>query len=549
MPASKLIRHFDRSKIAPVKGGSNLSTRSRFIRRQDTEGSPPPPSSSPAQDPKLPSGLDDLSSDEDDSEGEDDLSDDEEDSDDFNPFDPGAATRSGSSTISQTTSMVDNPFIPKSTVTGSATPISQGQSAHTHPATSTLATSTTSLDSVPGVATNAASTSADSSSSSVESSKSPHMLTAVVIASVLAAISVLAIAYLLFRFCTPLKARLAKHRGRRGQSLSSQEENGTAPRRLLLGMSQANNLSGAETLRHTLNAPPSAIATPAPAYTRHAPVSSTRMFPAVPLQNGGLEKDPENPFTDQVPPSRSSSVSSRRLRIRSFGDDGLRDGLNHDIDNRPPTYRRDDHDHHPYASDFNVDDYAASRMSASTRSHPGGLTNNPPTILGQNGAAQPHQTTTRTTTSGIPPRPVIPVPAHLNTLNTLDMSQWTPPSPSYFPNLSPASSLIESPRSQYQPRIRKSISPSDSVSNAPFSPRAQFPMDLAPPVLPAGMNSRWSQNSSSVNGPVLDSRSAVGSDGLRITTTGGRALPPHLPLRVKSSSSASTVPSSASRAT
>lgn len=564
MPAgSKLVHRFDRSKIAPLHGGSHLSAISRLAGRQDIGRPPSPTTPGPKPGPEVA----DVSSDEDDSDGQEegDTSDDEvesegekdgaksedeaeevDDDHNKNPFGSEAGARSGSPTISETASMTDNPFMPKSTVTGTATAQDRGTA------------STTLANSLPQVATNAASTSSSNPNLSAQSSKSPNTIAAIVIASILAAVSVVAIAYLLLRYCTPLKARLARYRGRKGDGLSEAED-GVTPR----GMTETSNpgVVGA----------PSTITTPAPAYTRAAATTQPQAPVPPPKQTGS--QAPENPFTDQASLSRSNSAGT----MRSAGISRLssRDG--------PPTIRLGEADNdNTYAVDFNLDGYAATapRLSISERSHPGGLANNPPTVVVDDGNDDESERPHLRPTIPIPPRPGNPVPARLDTITPTPLAKFFP-LPLPLP-LRP-DSVLESPRSQYQPRIRKSITPSESVSNAPYSP-LPFPIELMPPVMPAAMiNSRWSRNSSSINGRMTEAERSIngrmteaaggvnitgrtvdevsGSRAVRTDTLRGmgsnrisgsssssRILPPLLPVTVKRSSSSSTVSSTSSRA-
>ncbi|EXJ91240.1 hypothetical protein A1O1_04350 [Capronia coronata CBS 617.96] len=570
MSSNKRARHFDRSKIAPLKEQTYLFAESRLTRRQGP-GRPVPPSPE----------LDDISSDEDDSVTDDEQSDEEGEAHNINPFDPGAAMRSTSSSISQTTSTADNPFIPQSTVTGSAsradqeTPSYSATSAAT--GTGTVTTSTTTLDRLPQVATNAASTNTDTPNPTLGNSKSPYTVSAIVIASVLAAVSVAAIAYILFRYCTRLRAKIAIYRGRKGQRLSEEEDGTSGP----LGMSQANHPGVADVLGEGsvwLNNSSSTIATtPAPAYTRERererererdvattlPSAPTRAqaVAATPVQKqkqnqkqkqdeaNDLEK--EDPFADQASLSLSRSNSSGTMRSVTSDPRPLRGAIDNDIANPLPTYSRAGMMKDP--PDTRSQSYGTTDNNI--RSHPGGLTNNPPTVVILDRTQQPRPTTPQrpaavpSPSPSFPPRQSIPVPvstsssispssrsthpapAHPDTTDTTPASQYFPlsmpmtlpipkpmPLPLHVPLHSPNSysdidptSAIESPRSQYQPRMRKSITPSESVSNAPWSPLPlplpfPFPIDLMPPALrapaPAAafINSRWSQNSSSING-------------------------------------------------
>ncbi|KAJ4523674.1 hypothetical protein HRR83_000321 [Exophiala dermatitidis] len=477
MPARKFIHCFDRSKIAPLRETSHLSSSLKITKRDAPEKPPQPPAPGFTIAPKVPPGRSyDDSDDEDDNDGIEGESD-----DDFNSFDSSTGTRSPHTTIPSSTSMANMPAVTHTTVTSSRT-------------MSSLPTSTvpgSAAVPLPPVATNGASTSSGSSNPTVESSKSSPNIAAIVIASLLGAASIGAILYLLLRYCKPLKARISMLRARNGQRLS--EEDGTTPRRAITEMSQTDTCLGAGNPRGCLpNAPSNEATLPAPPYVRSVSTNVPGIFIRSPQSSSrGIVQnaDADNPFTDEASLSRSNSDGSMRstadARLKTAGAGGL------------PTHN----------SDFTLADYMAARMSISARSHPGGLSNNPPTILGSDdgGDDDYNEERVKAQPSKTGGQLSLPNPSHPE-LSIPCAAQLKPISPltplPYFSTPSPrpeSGSVITSPGSQYQPRIRKSITPSDSVSNAPYSP-SPFPMELMPPTLPAGMNSRWSRNSSSVNG-------------------------------------------------
>ncbi|KIX02833.1 uncharacterized protein Z518_08776 [Rhinocladiella mackenziei CBS 650.93] len=416
--------------------------------------------------------------DESDSEEEDE-SEDEEMGDDENPFLPRTSSMIESAfpatisqpatspaTISETTmptttssyilsSLTDNPFIPISTVTSSATP--------TYPVTSTVAAELTSaaiLSTTFAVGTNAAATtSASTPNASAEASTSQrtssHTTTAIAVGTTVGVLSIVAMAFLLLRYCTPVKARVAAYRGRRGQRLPGDEERAGSPRRMALGMSQAYSPNPMGVSQFSVNAS-SAVGTPASTFTGATavglPVTTTRVPPPVLVRNTSRRvNDVENPFSDPAPLARKgssggSTTSSTRRSLSTHM-------ANEDDTGGPPTRLSNVNGNGTYAFNFSFDEYAASHVTGEPDRHPSGL--------------------------GI----------------TMDTSSPRTPSPATFTPPTPPESVIDSPRSQYQPQIRKSITPSESVSNAPSSP-LPFPAELVPPM----PNSRWSRNSSSVNG-------------------------------------------------
>ncbi|KAL2402420.1 hypothetical protein ABEF95_010211 [Exophiala dermatitidis] len=479
MPASKFVHRFDRSKIAPLRETSHLCSRLKITKRDAPEKPPQPPAPGFTVAPKVPPGRShDDSEDEDDNDAIDGESD-----DDFNPFDSSTGTRPTSITISSSTSMANIPVITHTTMTSSRTT--------TYLPTPTVPGSAAAT--LPPVATNGASTSSGSSNPTVESSKSSPNIAAIVIASLLGAASIGAILYLSLRYCKPLKARIAMLRARNGERIS--EEDGTAPARANTGMSQADTCLGTGAARVCLpNAPSNRITIPAATYDVRSvsnkvpgifirsPQSSSRGI----VQNA----EPDNPFTDEASLSRSNSDGSMRSTA----------GARHNTAGAGAVAT--------HSSDFTLADYVAARMSISARSHPGGLSNNPPTLLGLDDGEDDGDNEERTNEQ--PPKTVGQLPlsnACCPALSIPSAAQLKPISPltplPFFSTPSPrpesGSVITLPPGSEYQPRIRKSITPSDSVSNAPYSP-PPFPMELMPPTLPAGMNSRWSRNSSSING-------------------------------------------------
>jgi hypothetical protein len=474
--------------------------RSKLRPRQTQRPTEPPLSLDGDETSSDESGLDGES----DSEGEDDSSDEEEEAEDANPF---AASRvSGTGTqasISATTSTRDNPFATSPAVTGS--PSSETR-------TSTITASPTSQNLVATSAPEVASTSSVPGVSS--SGGQPQHTTAIALGSVLGVLSVAIGAYLLFRYCTPLKTRVAAFRGRRGSKLPG-EEDGTPPQQLGGGMVQSGEFGAMNAFRYSKAA--SSIATPAPAYTRNiaiaVPITSTRAPAPISIHSGSRDDDPANPFSDYARSlSRNNSNNSTRSRQRSVQNSGTSDYEN----SRPATDMLGEPG--TYAFNFSFDDY---RMSG-TDIRRTGLTNSTPSGTSGPGA---------NSRSNSVKRSVAPYPSDVGPGMGLgvDMSPQTPkPSRFSIPYASP--SEVATPRTQYMPRQRQSITPSESVSNAPYSP-LPFPAGLMPAM--PGMNSRWSKNSSSVWARTVDDR------GTNLPEAPARVVsrPPPLPLTVRTSTS------------
>lgn len=444
---------------------------------------------------------------ESDSEGEDGKSD-SKGEDDFshhdghynsNPFEPSAtATSDTQGTISATATTTESSFIPTTdssfvptttviTSTAQATPITSPTAVIATGATiSTVAS--TSFQAIPTDTTSSASPNVNPPNTSSESSNASVTTAAIVIASILVAATLGGACYLLFRYCAPLKTRLAAYRGRKGQRLSGEEEAGVAGSTGSgQGMTEALRQDFPGYLRNSINAR-STIATPAPSYSRATavalPTMAVRAPPPFSTQNGPHENSPENPFSDPASHSRNNSNNTIQSARGT-----LRNSTTNEFDARRPSNDAFDMEE-TYAFQFGFDEYAASRKSSGPGPHPSGLTNNPPTMVSRDPSRVRAQ-------NGNVPQPIIPFPAGLNTgLGVTIPITPMAPSPAHFPAPSPPRTLAGSPQSQYEPRIRKSITPSESVSNAPYSPLT-FPAGLIP--LLHAENSRWSQNSSSVN--------------------------------------------------
>ncbi|KIW17194.1 hypothetical protein PV08_04385 [Exophiala spinifera] len=517
MPLSKLRYRIERSRIAKAK--AHLPRGSSRLRRDgggvnhsldlppnlantihgkaaamDIGGEEP---ENDGHDGAKGHGNDDSSSDEEDgSSGDDDdgMSDDEE-----NPFAEGLP--SGSRTMeSSSTNTADNPFLPKTSTTASN--VSTSMPTSTAPAGSVgtgptapvnapvvSGTSSSSTDIAAATGTSAASTSNNQPTVDTSVHHPANHTALIVVASIVGVFAIATGVYLLCRYCKPVRDRIAALRARRVQRLHDHEK-GPSP-----GMSQ--------------------VSTGMTARPRQQALAST--------PNLFSEKS-ENPFSDQVHLA-NSDVSRNGPTLRQVSIASIK---------RPPTWSSSDTDT-TYPADTILKEYGAAPSTPATplpavpKLHPTGLANNPPTPV--RGRRAP------------PPPPVlqqpIPRPFASDLIAGLNIRESvSSPTPSDFSVPGPPDSVVSVPRpySQYQPRIRKSITPSESASNGPFSP---LPM----PALPAAFDSRWSRNSSSINGRATqltqDTASRRASGGDRTAN----ALPPPLPLAVKRSSAGSVASS------
>ncbi|KEF59683.1 uncharacterized protein A1O9_04529 [Exophiala aquamarina CBS 119918] len=465
-------------------------------------------------EPELAFDGDETSSDESsldgesDSEGEDDSSDEEEESEDANPFAASRVSGTGARTTisaTTTTTMSDNPF---ATAAVTAT-------LSYEPGTSTLTSSPTSQKLVQATATGVAADS-DAPAASSSGGQSKHT-TAVALGSVLGVLSVAVAAYLLFRYCAPIRNRVARYRGRKGSKLP-REEDGVPPQNLGRGVAQSGDF--AATNAHRYSKAVSSIATPAPSYTHDTaiavPITSTRVPAPVSIHPGSRDDDPENPFSDYARTlSRNNTNKSSRSKQPYVQNSGASDYET----SRPTTDMLDEPG--TYAFNFNFDDYRLSgtdlRQSA--------LTNNP--LFATSGSGATNNSLSNSVkgsadpySSGIGSGLGIDVPTSPGT-----------PKPATFSIPYAPPSEVATPRTQYMPRQRQSITPSESVSNAPYSP-LPFPAGLMP-ALPAAMNSRWSKNSSSVWARTVDDK------GVDLPESPAKAVtrPPPLPLTVRTSTS------------
>ncbi|OAP60264.1 hypothetical protein AYL99_05266 [Fonsecaea erecta] len=490
MPATDLKRRFDRSKIAPLKAerseGSYGHEKPELVERQVLPENNFVPS-------------DQISSDEDsgsEDEGADNSSDEEEDLNNPNPFEPMTSTASRDQTsISTSTTTHKHPFPTRSLTSSSAT--STYVSAYpptstetgTTPSQGHLSTSST----FPGSFTTSSppttvvplatsvSTSPIAASEGVSASNHPIAKAAIIVPSLLGAVAAVVAAYLLFRYCTSLKTRWAVYRARRGQRLPGEEEDGPAPQ-------VAPPMSESYTTRTTeLTLPPplytaSTATPPTPSVAGDpdiaVPVTTRRAPPPLLVRTGSKSTTPAN-----------AAVADQHTRSHS----GTR-SLHNDT-TLPPAYTLGGHGTHTFQVHVEEDTGARNGEEAPFR-HPNGLANNPPTPVARKHPLTPsirgHEPTS--------PVPSMPSPTCLSVGSRLSMDFPMPPT---APSAAHFSTPSSPPGSTFSPprRLRKSITPSESISNVPDSP---FPFSpaLRPPMPPPAWTSRWSHNSSSIHGRI-----------------------------------------------
>ncbi|ETI22779.1 hypothetical protein G647_06855 [Cladophialophora carrionii CBS 160.54] len=508
MPANGSHRRFDRSRIAPVKGEHNERSewfhRPQHVKRQGeapplSAPVPTPPAPVPQSGPppylppgppstlRLPPGTpennftpEDDSSDDDelDSESEDEGgidSDDEDDGVGENPFVPATETATQSqpsiaaatttSTIpSEPTSATDSvaTSTPGAFFTPSSGPTTTGLASVTASTSSIGSTTTSDIPAAPVSTSNVATIDLP------QASNHPIAKTAIIVPSVIGSVAAIAAVYLLFRYCVPLRARWTIYRARRGQRLPEEEDGmspTTAPEMTEAYATKTAAEASHESLGHERSNPSTPI-TQIPSFTNGTavalPITNARAPPPVLVRN--LSKsNAQNPLLLSQPAlSRSNS--------------GTRAGA-------PPE------DYGTYASNFNLSDYAASHTpEPGHQRHPSGLENNPPTPVAAKGPGLSNQNKG----AAMPVIPSVVGSAESEVGTTFPRPPSTPSAAHFGPKTPPESEVNYSPR-----RLRKSITPSESVSNIPDSPFPPSP-GLMPP-MPV-LNSRWSADSSSVNG-------------------------------------------------
>ncbi|EXJ58242.1 hypothetical protein A1O7_05667 [Cladophialophora yegresii CBS 114405] len=513
MPAKGSLRRFDRSRIAPLKVERDESSeeihRPQHVKRQGEVPPPPPPQSgsssylppAPPSILRLPSGIlgsppkVDTRDDELDGESDSDLDGISSDEDGIDPGEEADGT-------------IENPFIPAtatttrspSSITASTTTSSSPGSLEPTSASSSVASSTstpggfftsssgattTGLASVPvstsisGSTTRSDIAAAPVSTSSVatvdvpEASNHPLAKTAVIVPAVIGSVAAIAAVYLLFRYCVPLRARWTIYRARKGQKLPEAEDGIFRPTTPQMTEASyvtktASKASGEESLASTQ-------ITMLPTFPKDTaaaalPITNTRAAPPVLVRNVSTKPNAQNPLVSKPALSRSNSATRAGAGAPPEG-------------------------YGTYAFNFNLSDYAASQSSnpgPGHHRHPSGLANNPPTpraskapagLSNQNKAAA---------------MPTIPFVGGGGAESELGVS--TPTAAHFGPKTPPESEVNYSPR-----RLRKSITPSESVSNIPDSPYLRSSVLMPPPPMPAAapVDSRWSSNSSSLNGRLL----------------------------------------------
>ena len=308
---------------------------------------------------------------------------------------------------------------------------------------STLTTSlTSSLLVLPSSRVSATPTSSNPIYAAVDVTNHPTDKAAVIVPSILGPLMGVAAVYLLHRYCTPLKTRWAIYRARRGQRLRGEVEEVGTDSSVPPQMSEAyatgtTEPSGASCSAQSVPPTPSTMVI---SYIRDTaialPITSTT-FPQPVLVRKPLRNSPPPIPIIIKPHVRKVSGDAGRVRTRKH----------HNSSAPPPTYSSN-------GQGPDVLNFSSIAPTAARKSHPGGLTNNPPTPVVGRTRPPPEADRVYSTI------PIIPVgidPAS-------DVSIKLPVPPRF-----PAPSLPESVFSPSE-RLRKSITPSESVSNIPDSP-------------------------------------------------------------------------------
>ena len=269
-------------------------------------------------------------------------------------------------------------------------------------------------------------------------SKHPISQAAIAVPVVLGTIAAVAACYYLLRYCTPIRARWALFRARRGQRIPEEEDGAASSMAPHMAEAYAAPMQPDDSM------PPTPV-TPAPSYVRGTavalPMVSTRALPPV-LVPKFSKSLPQDPRTNQTPFSRNDVGP---------------------VTIPPAVHARSQKGSDPDVCSFPLPKTTTSRGPARHSRHPSGLENNPPTPA-------PHCTATSSTLKSIPSQP-----------NTPAASEFSPQTP---------------PSSVVNYGLRKSITPSESASNVPDSP-LPYASHLMPP-LPIAY-SRWSNDTSSCN--------------------------------------------------
>ncbi len=517
MPSSGLRRRIDKARtFSPRDKQDHRTRRSHRPQHVNRQGEVPPPSvsfptppsssSRPGPPPFFPSvsppalrpplgvpdndfapGDDTSDDDGGDSEGEDNFGD-EGDGKTENPFAPTGSTPSQPQESIAASTTTSNPFAsdlinsiasstqitaPSTASTTIATSMSTGQFYQTPTDTALAGTYTAYSTTLASSGLNAASNTvlaAPASTSTIPSldvpqaSNHPIAKAAVVVPAVFGSVAAIAAIYLLFRYCTPVRARWAIYRASRGQRISEEEEArtpATAPQMTQVYATNTVDTSRGSSEQLSL---PSTPITPATSIFRGTavalPITTTRVPPPVLVRNFS-KRAPQNSPPDQAIFSRSNSGNAEAAPSEEYG---------------------------TYAFNFNVAEYATSESSNGHSRHPSGLENNPPTPVARKAIVISHL-------DGADAMPNVNSIGSGSELGIFPLPPATPLAAHFRPETPPESMVNYSPQ-----RLRKSITPSESVSNIPDSP---FPMTpgLMPPV--PILNSRWSNNSSSVHGGLL----------------------------------------------
>lgn len=541
MAANELLDRSLRSSQSPRSETSPESYRFRRYKIKPRQAPPspiPPPSSSD-------SDSDDDTSDDSDSESDDD--------DVPNPFAPSPpvrpeATRSIAATQPATTSSLSDSPIP--TISSLTTSYSSSFTTRASPTTFQIS---------PASATGIASV---GETADVTTSSKQNHNTAVALGSVLAVVSTAVVAFLLYRYCVPLRKGLARaRRRRRGEETNLETlEKGPGPLPQEEALNQSKNAPPGDFIRKLLckfQTTPERPTSPEFTMVSAANPEKDRTSKSLPLipntsppspprpqlfETMRSEDDPNNPFSDKA--ETLSKINSKRGTPKA------------DLDGKHMSQTTTSRQSEQYTSGFNTSNSRSTRTSLATSVHRVSAVPVVPLPTGfgfglglDENLTATNAGTPRTALFNLPYMP----PTELVPTTTSDMAQTTDSPPSevqYLPSSATASpktpdtahftipyappSAPATPRSQYYiPRIRKSITPSESISNAPYSP-LPFPAELRPP-LP--VNSRWSQNSSSAcTRPTRDDDRTTSPIK---RTLSRKPLPPQLPLAIRTSTSSS----------
>ncbi|KAJ9609667.1 hypothetical protein H2200_005995 [Cladophialophora chaetospira] len=335
-----------------------------------------------------------------------------------------------------------------------------------------------------------------------EASGHTHAKAAVVVPSVFGSVAAVAALFLLLRYCTPIRARWAIFLAGRRQRLPEEEDAVTQTASPPMVESYATRTAVAyrnpASLYPSSSDPSSDPSRPNTATTSVSrgtaialPVTSTRVPPPILIRNFSKTL-PQNPRAGQaILPQNDGGDGSKNppagQPVRVLSRNEVRDSAAVASSAAVPS-----NDRGTYSFNFNGPDYATARprepdgyLKRHSR-HPSGLENNPPTPVAPK------------VSLASSPEEADPMP-NLNILSIgsgsgIGMFPLPPSSPStaHFGPGTPPESVVD----YHEPQrgVRKSITPSESISNVPDSP-VTLGGSLMPPLPNRG--ERWSYNSAS----------------------------------------------------